>query len=160
MQIVLYPHPALKTKAESVEIFDEALEKFTQEMLSVMKNSHGIGLAANQVGDLRRIIVIDVPQYDVPKVLINPVILKSEGKTTFQEGCLSFPGLYEFISDRAEALVLVAKDVKGNEFLLSATGLLAVCIQHEIDHLDGKVFLDRMSRLKRQIAMKKLSEKL
>jgi len=144
-------------------------------MHETMHDSNGIGLAANQVGDLRRVITMEIPwaaidaeqdeeQFAEPKewwhdkkfTFINPVITKKAGKFRYQEGCLSFPEIFEFI-DRAAEVWVSAQDEYGKSFEIHATGLLSVCIQHELDHIDGVVFINRMSRLKANLARKKLS---
>ena len=167
LKIVEWPSKILLTPAEKVTAFDSELKKLVTDMQETMSSTGGIGLAANQVGILKQVTVIHVvfskePEnfkkewwYDKPLVFINPVITKKVGKTVYQEGCLSFPNIYENINRSAE-LWVTAQDVNGKEFETHATGDLAVCLQHEIDHLNGIVFIDRMSRLKYAIVKRKL----
>jgi peptide deformylase len=139
-------------------------------MHETMKHSGGIGLAANQVGDLRRVIVMEIPYqedpedpqevkepwHDKPFTFINPqIISSSSGKIKYYEGCLSFPEVYEYIQ-RSEKVTVKAFDENGKEFTVEANGLFAICLQHEIDHIDGVVFLNRMSRLKARFVRQKL----
>lgn len=171
LDVIVWPAKVLETKAAEVTKFDAELKKFVADMYETMDAAAGIGLAANQVDDLRRVITIHIPfndnryedeeetkepWHDKKFTFINPVITKKQGKFKFQEGCLSFPEIYEFVERSAEVWV-TAKDENGKEFEVHATGLFAVCIQHEIDHVDGKVFIDRMSRLKSNMVKKKLA---
>jgi peptide deformylase len=175
LDVVLWPAQVLETRATEVSEFDESLRRFVADMHETMHDSNGIGLAANQVGDLRRVITMEIPwaardaeqdeeQFAEPKewwhdkkfTFINPVITKKAGKFRYQEGCLSFPEIFEFI-DRAAEVWVSAQDEYGKSFEIHATGLLSVCIQHELDHIDGVVFINRMSRLKANLARKKLS---
>lgn len=157
LQIVEWPAKVLETKASLVTVFDDELKQFVQNMFQTMMSSKGIGLAANQVNDLRRVIVMDIPHNDHRHsyILINPEIIKREGKFKFKEGCLSFPEIFEDV-ERSEKVTVKAQNDDGVSFELEAEGLLAVCIQHEIDHLDGIVFTKRMSRLKAGIINKKM----
>ena len=171
MDVVVWPAKVLETRAMEVTKFDNDLRRFVDDMHETMKAAHGIGLAANQVGDLRRVIAIEIPWTERDEenqgepqewwhnkrfTFINPVISKKAGKFKFQEGCLSFPEIFEFV-DRAAEVWVEAQDEYGKPFEVHATGLFAVCIQHEIDHIDGIVFIDRMSRLKANLVRKKLS---
>ncbi len=171
LDVVVWPAKVLETKANDVTKFDAELKKFVADMYETMDAAAGIGLAANQVDDLRRVITIHIPfndnryedqeekkepWHDKKFTLINPVITKKQGKFKFQEGCLSFPEIYEFVERAAEVWV-TTKDENGKEYEIHATGLFAVCIQHEIDHIDGVVFVDRMSRLKANMVKKKLA---
>lgn len=175
LDVVFWPAQVLETRAIEVSEFDESLRRFVADMHETMHHSNGIGLAANQVGDLRRVITMEIPwaamdaeqdeeQFAEPKewwhdkkfTFINPVITKKAGKFRYQEGCLSFPEIFEFI-DRAAEVWVSAQDEYGKSFEIHATGLLSVCIQHELDHIDGVVFINRMSRLKANLARKKLS---
>lgn len=165
LKILTWPSKILETKAEKVITFDDNLKQFVSDMHETMKKADGIGLAANQVGSLKRIITICIPRHKDEKeetwhnkrlTFINPT-LRSHSNDVFssQEGCLSLPGVYEFI-DRYGSVIIEALDENGKNFTMEATDLLAVCIQHEIDHLDGITFLKRMSRLKSSLARKKL----
>lgn len=161
LEVVEWPAKVLETPAEEVTRFDEGLRIFVEDMHETMRASNGIGLAANQVGDLRRVLTIEIPfvpsnddtdddrkwWYDKKFTFVNPVIVKKQGVLKWQEGCLSFPDMYDFV-DRAAEVWVKAKDEFGKEFEVHADGLFAVCLQHEIDHIDGIVFFKRMSRLK------------
>ncbi|MEM1348447.1 MAG: peptide deformylase [Myxococcota bacterium] len=159
--IILYPHEVLTRRAAEVDVVGGATRELVADMVETMYDAPGIGLAAPQVGVLERITVIDVaPREDdgpgEPElhVFINPEIVHREGAITWEEGCLSIPGIYEKVH-RAEKIVVQALDANGEEFELEADGLLSVCIQHEIDHLDGVVFLQHLSGLKRRMALKR-----
>ena len=171
LKVLEWPHKVLETKSEEVSEFNDELKQFVQNMHETMDDYNGIGLAANQVGEAKRVITIYIPHEDSEEnpekkedwhnkrfTFINPQIVKKQGKISWQEGCLSFPGLFEFI-DRSSEIWVKAQDENGDEFELHANGLMAVCIQHEIDHIDGVVFLNRMSRLKATMARKKLAKK-
>lgn len=148
LPILRYPDPRLHKKAASVEHVDESIRRLAADMAETMYEAPGIGLAATQVDVHKRIIVIDVSE-DKSQLLtfINPQILELSGEQMCEEGCLSVPGVYEKVS-RAERVKVRAVNLQGEPFTLEADGLLAVCIQHEIDHLEGKVFVERLSRLK------------
>lgn len=148
--ILCYPDPRLHTVARPVGAFDERLRQLTRDMLETMYDAHGIGLAATQVDVHERVIVIDVSEdRNRPLVLINPEITwASEETVVGDEGCLSVPGIYDGV-ERASCVHVRALDVHGQEFSLEAQELLAVCIQHEMDHLLGKVFVEYLSPLKR-----------
>ena len=155
--IVLYPAEVLTTPTEEIAEVDDEVRQLVQDLADTMYDAPGIGLAAPQIGVLRRVAVIDVsPPDEDPDllVLINPQIVERRGKITWEEGCLSFPKLYEKI-DRAHDVVVRALDEHGEPFEIEGSELLAVCLQHEIDHLDGVLFTDRMSHLKRRRAYKK-----
>ncbi len=165
--ILLYPHEVLATRAAPIAQVDDATRQLIEDMAQTMYHAPGIGLAAPQIGVLQRLTVIDVsPREEVEgeedlfpegrhlQVFVNPEIVRREGKIQWQEGCLSIPGVYEKV-DRSAKIVVQALDGLGREFELEADGLLAVCIQHELDHLDGIVFFDRLSPLKRRMALKK-----
>jgi peptide deformylase len=146
--------------AKPVAHFDTPLQRLIDDMFETMYDAPGIGLAATQVDFHQRLIVIDVSEEkDQPLVFINPEILEKEGEEEMDEGCLSVPGIYETVQ-RAERVKVRALDRHGKPFELAADGLLAVCIQHEIDHLDGKLFVDYLSSLKRQRIKKKLEKQL
>jgi peptide deformylase len=160
LTILHFPDERLRTVARPVEQFNEQLRHIIDEMFETMYDAPGIGLAATQVDFHQRLIVIDVSEEkDQPLVFINPEILEKEGEEEMDEGCLSVPGIYETVQ-RAERVKVRALDRDGRPFELTADGLLAVCIQHEIDHLDGKLFVDYLSSLKRQRIKKKLEKQL
>ncbi len=157
LPVLQYPHPALASKAERIDVFDEDLRRLAADMAETMYAAPGVGLAANQIGILKRIIVIDVTD-DKSNLLVlcNPEIIEaSEELQDHEEGCLSLKGLYEHVKRPAHVRVR-AQDAEGKEFELDCTGLLAVCVQHEMDHLDGIVFIDHLSMLKKQRACTKL----
>lgn len=156
LPILRFPDPLLRRKAAAVETVDGQVAALVDDMLETMYAAPGIGLAATQVDVHRRIVVIDVSdEGDSPITLINPELLISEGEVEMQEGCLSIPGIYENIK-RPGAVRVRAVDREGEPFELDAEGLLAVCIQHEIDHLDGKLFVDYLSPLKRNRIRRKM----
>ncbi len=158
LDILKFPDPRLRNRAKPVQEVDESVRKLADDMLETMYDAPGIGLAATQVGVARQVIVIDISEErDDPLVLINPQILQSEGEEEMEEGCLSVPGFYDTIK-RAEKVRLKALDREGNELVRDLDGLLAVCVQHEIDHLHGKLFVDYLSRLKRERIRKKLEK--
>lgn len=158
LAILEFPDPRLRTKAQPVTTFDVSLKKLAADMLETMYDAPGIGLAASQVDRHIQMLVLDVSEEkNAPMVIINPRILEREGTQTCQEGCLSVPGIYADV-DRADRLRLAAQDVQGNLIELEADGLLAVCIQHEMDHLVGKLFVDYLSPLKRDMVRKKLEK--
>lgn len=148
LTILEFPDPRLRTKAKPIEHVDDELRSLIDRMFATMYAAPGIGLAATQVDVHRRFMVIDVTEdHSQPLVFINPEITARDGKTVYQEGCLSVPGIYADV-ERADRITVRALDRDGNPFEIEADGLLAICIQHEIDHLDGKVFVDYLSRLK------------
>lgn len=180
LDVVVWPAKVLETRALEVTVFDDELKRFVSDMYDTMRAAAGIGLAANQVGQLRRVITIEISYHnnryegspaeeyeDAPPeeakqwwhdkklTFINPVITKKQGKFKFQEGCLSFPEVFEFV-DRAAEVWVTAQDETGKTFEVHGTGLFAVCLQHEIDHIDGIVFFNRMSRLKAGRVKKKM----
>jgi peptide deformylase len=159
LTILEFPDPRLRTRAQPVErVDDPTLQKLIDDMLETMYAAPGVGLAATQVDVHRRFMVIDVSEEkDQPLVFINPAILAREGSQVYQEGCLSVPGIYADV-ERALKIRVAATDRHGNGFEMEADGLLAVCIQHEMDHLDGKVFVDYLSPLKREQVRKKLEK--
>lgn len=158
LDILYYPDAQLRRTASAITNVDGKIAKLADQMLETMYAAPGIGLAATQVNVHERLVVIDVSEEnDTPLVLINPEILTSEGEEEMQEGCLSIPGVYESV--KRPAIVRVAAiDREGNPFELDADGLLAVCIQHEIDHLDGKLFVDYLSPLKRNRIRKRMEK--
>lgn len=157
-QILHYPDPRLRRKAEPVGEVTDEIRTLVSDMAETMYNAPGIGLAAIQVGVLKRVIVLDLSEeHNQLQVFINPEICESDGEQILEEGCLSVPGVFEPVA-RAGRVRVRALDHEGRPFELEATGLLATCIQHEIDHLDGKVFVDYLSRLKQQRIRKKLEK--
>ena len=158
LDILHFPDPRLRTRAQEVDSVDDQVRSLVDDMLETMYQAPGIGLAATQVDVHRRVVVIDVSEHqDAPQVFINPEILSREGVEETDEGCLSVPGIYERVQ-RAECIRVRALNRDGKSFELDADDLLAVCIQHEIDHLDGKLFVDYLSPLKRQRIRKKLEK--
>ena len=158
LNILEFPDPRLTTVASEVETFDEALKKLVQDMTETMYSARGIGLAATQVNIHKRLLVLDVSEdQDQPRVYINPKITGSEGEQVHEEGCLSVPGIYANVK-RADSITVQAQDLEGNTFEEQAEGLHAVCIQHEMDHLIGKLFVDYLSPLKRNMVRKKLEK--
>ena len=158
LTILEFPDPRLRTRAAPVTEFDPALKKLAADMLETMYEAPGIGLAATQVNVYRQILVLDVSEEkDQPMVIVNPKIVSREGSQTYQEGCLSVPGIFADV-DRADRVRVEAEDVDGKPFTIDADGLLAVCIQHEMDHLEGKLFVDYLSPLKRELVRKKLEK--
>lgn len=165
-KILTFPDPKLREVAEPVQEFGPEIKQLSEDMLETMYDANGIGLAAPQIGELKRMVVIDtrpkdeggrrykydemteleqaVPQ---PLILVNPEIIKGEGKTTFDEGCLSIPGYYETV-ERFNYIEMKAYDVNGKEFIIKTDGLLAICMQHELDHLEGTLFVDHLSFVK------------
>ncbi len=148
LNILHYPDERLHKVATPIDQVDNALRKLIDDMAETMYAAPGIGLAATQVDVHKRLIVIDVSEDKTGlTAFVNPRIVEADGKTTYEEGCLSVPGIYEEV-ERAEHVVVEALDRDGKPFRLEADGLLAICIQHEIDHLDGKVFVEKLSKLK------------
>ena len=158
LDILHFPDPRLRIKAKPVEKVDDELRQLIDDMFETMYAAPGIGLAATQVNVHKRVIVIDVSEEkNQPLVLVNPEILDKRGTEEMQEGCLSVPDYYDTVR-RAEWVRWRALDRDGKPFELETDGLLAVCIQHEIDHLDGKLFVDYLSELKRNRVRKKLEK--
>jgi len=158
LKILEFPDPRLRTKATPVQVVDDELRALIDDMFETMYEAPGIGLAATQVDVHKRLLVADVSiDKDAPYVLINPEILEKDGITVTDEGCLSVPGFYEEI-ERAEHIRVRYLDRDGIEIELDVHGLLAVCIQHEMDHLDGKLFVDYLSEVKRTRIRKKLEK--
>lgn len=174
LKILTYPDPRLKEVSQEIKEFDPSLKKLADDMLETMYDANGIGLAAPQVGVLKRFLVIDTRPRDEkgrrynyeemtemeqsvaqPLMIANPRVISGEGKQTFDEGCLSVPGYYETV-ERFDVVEIEGEDVAGKTFRFKTDGLLAVCVQHEMDHLEGKLFIDRISfvkssRIKNQI---------
>jgi peptide deformylase len=158
LTILEYPDPRLRTVARRVETVDDEVRALVADMLETMYAAKGIGLAATQVDVHRRLLVVDVSEERTePLALVNPEVIARDATGLHQEGCLSVPGVYEDV-ERAQRIRVRALDRDGQSFELDAEGLLAVCIQHEIDHLDGKLFVDYLSELKRQRIRKKLDK--
>jgi len=158
LQILEYPDPRLRTKAKPVEVFDAALAKQVEDMFETMYAAPGIGLAATQVDFHKRLIVMDVSEgRTAPQVFCNPEILEAEGTGVSEEGCLSVPGIFDEVK-RAATIRARAQDVTGQSFEVNLDGLAAVCLQHEMDHLEGKLFVDYLSDLKRERIRKKLEK--
>jgi len=160
LNILRYPDVRLHKVAASVTVFDEALKKLVADMAETMYAAPGIGLAATQVDVHKQVIVVDVSERrDSLVVLVNPEIVEAVGVSDIEEGCLSVPSIYELV-ERAERVKVRAYDQNGTAFTLEAQGLLAVCIQHEMDHLKGKVFIEYLSQLKQQRIRAKLAKQL
>ncbi|MNJ96668.1 Peptide deformylase 1 [compost metagenome] len=166
MKILTFPDPKLREVSKPVTKFGPEIKKLADDLLETMYDANGIGLAAPQVGELVRMVVIDTRPKDEkgrrykyeemsdleasvkqPLILINPEIVKGEGKTTFDEGCLSIPGYFETV-ERFNTIEMKAFDVNGKEFIVKSDGLLAICMQHELDHLEGTLFVDHLSFIK------------
>jgi len=158
LHILHYPDPRLRIRAEPVEQVNDEVRQLVDDMLETMYDAPGIGLAAPQVNVSKRLIVIDISETrDAPLCLINPVILEREGSEVMEEGCLSVPGIYDTV-ERAGAIRVQALGRDGASYEMEADGLIAVCIQHEIDHLEGKLFVDYLTEMKRQRIKKKLEK--
>lgn len=156
LKILEYPDPRLRIKATPVDAFDESLRQLIVDLFETMYAAPGIGLAATQVDVHRRVLVADVSDdQSTPIALVNPNITRADGKEVMDEGCLSVPGYYESV-ERADTITVEYQDGEGASHSLDADGLLAVCIQHEIDHLDGKLFVDYLSQMKKTRIRKKL----
>ena len=164
--ILTFPDPRLREVSQTVTTFDADIKKLSEDLIETMYDAKGIGLAAAQIGELKRMLVIDTRPRDEegrrykyddmsdlekavqqPLIMINPKIVDGEGKTTFDEGCLSVPGYYETV-ERFNRVTIKAQDVNGKEFTVETDGLLAICMQHEMDHLEGTLFIDHLSFLK------------
>ncbi len=159
LTILEYPDPRLRTRAAPVERVDAAVRTLIDDMFETMYAAPGIGLAATQVNVHRRVLVVDVTQdRSQPLAFVNPEIVEREGQVEAEEGCLSVPGIFDKLATRAERIVVRALDRDGKTFEREADGLLAVCIQHEMDHLEGKLFVDYLSDLKRTRIRKKLEK--
>jgi peptide deformylase len=158
LQILEFPDPRLRTRAKPVEVFDKALSQLVADMFETMYAAPGVGLAATQVDVHKRLIVMDVSEgKDHPQVFINPEILSREGVGVTEEGCLSVPGIFDEVK-RAAAVRARAQDPTGKVFEVDLDGLAAVCLQHEMDHLEGKLFVDYLSDIKRERIRKKLDK--
>jgi len=160
LNILRYPDARLHKIAAPVTVFDDGLKKLAADMAETMYAAPGIGLAATQVDVHKQVIVVDVSdRRDSLLVLVNPEIVEATGESDIEEGCLSVPGIYELVP-RAERVKVRAFDQNGKAFTLEAQGLLSVCIQHEMDHLQGKVFVEHLSQLKQQRIRAKLAKQL
>ena len=156
LRILHHPDPRLRTKATPVESFDVPLGVFAKDLLETMYAAPGIGLAATQVNVHKRVIVVDVSEEkNQPHTLINPTLKTYGNRIKGEEGCLSVPEVYDVV-ERFEHVDVTAQDIQGNTIEFTAQGMLAICIQHECDHLDGKLFVDYLSSLKRGRITKKL----
>jgi peptide deformylase len=159
LDILQYPDSRLYTPAKRVEKIDAAARKLVDDLAETMYAAPGVGLAATQVDIHKQILVIDVSEdHSDLRVFINPEITRREGVAVNQEGCLSLPGIYDNV-ERAESVTVTALDRNGSRFTLNASGLLATCIQHEMDHLEGKVFVDYLSELKQNRVRSKLKKR-
>jgi peptide deformylase len=174
LKVTEWPARVLETKSKEVTDFGQDFKQFVKDMQETMLAAGGIGLAANQLNVLKRVFVIEIPYHEEselrdggeekqwwhnkPFVFVNPKITKLEGKMKNQEGCLSFPDIYDYV-ERAEEIWIEAQDENGKSFEVQAKGLLAICIQHEFDHIEGIVFINRMSRLKSALIKKKLLQR-
>ena len=160
LDILHFPDPRLRRRAEPVGTVDDRVRRLIDDMLETMYEAPGIGLSAPQVNVAKRVVTIDVSKdRSAPLCLVNPEIRSTDGETETEEGCLSVPGVYELVK-RPERVRVQALDRDGRSREIEAEGLLAVCIQHEIDHLDGRLFVDYLSRLKRQRIRKKAEKAL
>jgi peptide deformylase len=160
LEILKYPHPILKKRAKEVEQVDQEVKKLIQDMVETMYGANGIGLAACQVGIPQRVIVLDVSPMDPQQglfAMINPEIISEEGEIDYEEGCLSVPDCLEKVK-RKEKVRARGLSPEGKEIEVAAEGILAIALQHEIDHLNGILILDRLSRLKREIYRNKLKK--
>ena len=158
LTILEFPDPRLRTKAQPVDVFDSALQDLIDAMFATMYAAPGIGLAATQVDVHKQLLVMDVSEEkNQPLVLINSKIISREGSQVYQEGCLSVPGIFADV-ERADRICVEAQDRNGEPLRFEADGLQAVCIQHEMDHLIGKLFVDYLSPLKRELVRKKLDK--
>jgi len=156
LDILVYPDARLRKIAEPVATVNDEVRQLVADMIETMYDANGIGLAATQVNVHQQVIVIDISDSrDQPLVLINPTIVRKDGEQTYDEGCLSVPEYYAPVN-RAETITVTALDSQGELFEMDADGLLAICIQHEMDHLIGKVFVDYLSRLKQDRVRKKM----
>jgi len=157
-EIIIWPDPRLRETAQKVEVVDDEVRALVCDLFETMYAANGVGLAAVQLGVARRVITIDTSakqEGQQPLALINPVVVWSEGETLFSEGCLSIPGESEEVT-RAEKVRVRALDRDGKQFEVEGTGLLAIALQHEIDHLEGVVFVDKVSTLKRELIKRRM----
>ncbi|MCC2616896.1 peptide deformylase [Aestuariibacter halophilus] len=158
LEVLRFPDERLRTVAKPVEKIDDSIRQLVADMFETMREENGIGLAATQVNVHQRVVVMDVSEdQNEPRVFINPTITHMDGKTISEEGCLSVPNNWAKV-ERAERITVEALDETGKAYTLEAEGLLAICIQHELDHLKGKLFVDYLSPLKRQRIRTKLEK--
>ena len=165
LDIVIYPNTVLRTKSEPILEITEEIKELAYNMIETMYHAPGIGLAANQVGVAKRLIVVDVTSEEEklsdpnhkPFILINPEIVQTEGEINYEEGCLSIPDIREMVA-RHNKITVKGLNIDGEEMTIDAEGLLAVCFQHEIDHIDGVLFIDHLTFLKKQIIQNKLQK--
>lgn len=162
LNVLTIGHPTLKKVAEKVTVFDDSLKSFAKDMIDTMFEEDGIGLAAPQVNKSIRMIVIDLPladedKYDAPRVFINPEIVESSGSYCIEEGCLSVPEIREEV-DRFQSIKVKYQDLDANEEFIEADDILSVVFQHEIDHLDGILFVDKLAPIKRKLLEQRLAE--
>jgi peptide deformylase len=161
-KILHYPDKRLRNPGLKVEVFDAALHALIDDMAETMYAAPGVGLAAPQIGESKRLFIIDIATGDDEpsdlRVFVNPEILERHGDITWEEGCLSFPGIHEEI-DRSERVKVRAQDRDGKVFELEAEGLLAVAIQHELDHLDGKLMVDHLGMLRRRVVHREMTKR-
>lgn len=166
LEIRQWPDPVLRQKTVAVSVFDAELEELARNMIETMRDASGIGLSANQVGDSRRLAVVEVPYIPgdkiqeylgKPIVLVNPYIIESEGSTLSVEGCLSIPDAQDTVR-RFRAIKLRYQNLSGETIEMEAEGLMALCLQHEVDHLDGKTLIERASRLRKDIMIRRLKK--
>ena len=160
LPIRIYGDPILKHKSKEIVKLDSSVIKLVQDMFDTLRQASGLGLAANQVGSLQRVFIVDLSKVvpsSKPRVFINPAMLNSEGEQIGEEGCLSIPGIYEDVP-RFKKVKFSALDLSGKEFVLEASDLLARVMQHELDHLDGILFLDRLSEVARTNLAPKLKQ--
>jgi peptide deformylase len=158
LPILQYPDPRLHTVAQPVKDVNDGIRTLITDMAHTMYAAPGVGLAATQVDAHLRVIVVDISEtHDQLLAFVNPVVVERSGTADYEEGCLSVPGIFETVS-RAERIVVRALDAQGKSFDMPAEGMLAVCIQHEIDHLEGRVFVEYLSRLKQQRILAKLKK--
>ncbi|MFH2036362.1 MAG: peptide deformylase [Candidatus Zixiibacteriota bacterium] len=158
--IVLYGDPVLREIAKPVEEIDQSVKNLVENLKATLQKAKGLGLAAPQIGESKRIFIVDLSAIDLTesaRVFINPEIIEETGEVLLEEGCLSFPGIYQKIV-RAEKIKVKALDIDGKEFILEANGMLARAIQHEFDHLEGKLFIDYLSSISLVLLKGKLSK--
>lgn len=162
LQICTYPDPILRRKAQPVTTIDRDIRRLIDEMAETMYSAPGIGLAANQVGKSHRVLVVDLQRPDYERgllVLVNPRIVAASGETTYEEGCLSVPEFFSNVK-RYDQITVQALDKDGSPVEISASGLLAVVLQHEIDHLEGRLFIDRLGTITRELFKRKWKKRL
>ena len=161
LPIRVFPDPVLRERAKPVEKITPELQRLVDDMAETMYDAPGVGLAANQVGVLQRVFIVDIANEDEPsdlRVFINPEIVEKDGELVWKEGCLSFPGVTESV-ERAERVRVKALDRDGKPFEMEAEGLMAVAIQHENEHLDGELMIDHLGPVRRRLVQRKLSKK-